>query len=242
MTIAPPTTEQPFKGPVADAAAAAEVGAEYLEVVGKVIASHVRNELAGASVFDEPAIALAPTPREKWLACRIAMEEYGHHLKFQRLATDLGLPIHQGQPLSVFEFELTTWVEFVVLKAIVDLAEVVLMDELVECSYLPLRHLAQALMPEERFHVSFGAVRTKELARQPARRAEVQDAVNALVTFSLPFFGRSRSSNNDAFRRWGIKNRTNDQARAEFIERTRAFVVDDAGLEYPDVSASWDGR
>ncbi|HEV8115477.1 MAG TPA: Phenylacetic acid catabolic protein [Acidimicrobiales bacterium] len=242
MTIAPPTTEQPFKGPVVDAAAAAEVGAEYLEVVGKVIASHVRNELAGASVFDEPAIALAPTPREKWLACRIAMEEYGHHLKFQRLATDLGLPVHQGQPLSVFEFELTTWVEFVVLKAIVDLAEVVLMDELVECSYLPLRHLAQALMPEERFHVSFGAVRTKELARQPARRAEVQEAVNALVTFSLPFFGRSRSTNNDAFRRWGIKNRTNDQARAEFIERTRAFVVDDAGLEYPDVSASWDGR
>ncbi len=238
----PPTTEQPFKGPVANAAAAAEVGAEYLEAVGKVIASHVRNELAGASVFDEPAIALAPTPREKWLACRIAMEEYGHHLKFQRLATDLGLPVHQGQPLSVFEFELTTWVEFVVLKAIVDLAEVVLMDELVECSYLPLRHLSQALMPEERFHVSFGAVRTKELARQPARRAEVQEAVNALVTFSLPFFGRSRSSNNDAFRRWGIKNRTNDQARAEFIERTRAFVVDDAGLEYPDVSASWDGR
>ena len=242
MTIAPPSTEQPFKGPVADAAAAAEVGPEYLEVVGKVIASHVRNELAGASVFDEPAIALAPTPREKWLACRIAMEEYGHHLKFQRLATDLGLPVHQGQPLSVFEFELTTWAEFVVLKAIVDLAEVVLMDELVECSYLPLRHLAQALMPEERFHVSFGAVRTKELARQPARRAEVQEAVNALVTFSLPFFGRSRSSNNDAFRRWGIKNRTNDQARAEFIERTRAFVVDDVGLEYPDVSASWDGR
>jgi len=70
----------------------------------------------------------------------------------------------------------------------------------------------------------------------------VQEAVNALVTFSLPFFGRSRSSNNDAFRRWGIKNRTNDQARAEFIERTRAFVVDDVGLEYPDVSASWDGR
>lgn len=236
------TVDQPFTGEVANAEDAHALGDDYVVAVGKVIASHVRNELVGASVFDEPAIALAPAPQEKWLACRIAMEEYGHHLKFQRLATDLGLAVPQGQPLSVFEFELTTWVEFVVLKAIVDLAEVVLMDELVECSYLPLRHLAQALMPEERFHVSFGAVRTKELARQPARRAEVQEAVNALVTFSLPFFGRSRSSNNDAFRRWGIKNRTNDQARAEFIERTRAFVVKDAGLEYPDVSASWDGR
>ena len=76
---------------VRDAAAARDLGPEYVAAVGKVVTSHVRNELAGAAAFDEPAIALAPTPKEKWLACRIAMEEYGHHLKFQRLATDLGL-------------------------------------------------------------------------------------------------------------------------------------------------------
>jgi len=237
-----PTLERPFLEEVADAEAAQAVGPDYVGTLGKIITSHVRNELAGASVFDEPAIKLAPNPREKWLACRIAMEEYGHHLRFQRLAADLDLADSPGaQALSVFEFELTTWVEFVVLKAIVDLAEVVLMDELVECSYLPLRHLAQKLLPEERFHVSFGAVRTKELALQPASRPEVQKAVDELVRFTLPFFGRSRSSNNDAFRRWGIKSRSNDEARAEFIERSRAFVVNDLGLDYPEASAVWDG-
>ncbi len=242
MTAPPPAIGQPFVDEVADAASAHELGPGYVAAVGKVIASHVRNELAGASVFDEPAIALAPTPREKWLACRIAMEEYGHHLRFQRLARDLDLPEPlAGQPLSVFEFELTTWVEFVVLKAIVDLAEVVLMDELLACSYLPLRNLARTLLPEERFHVSFGAVRTKELAHQPASRPAVQAAVDELVRFTLPFFGRSRSSNNEAFRRWGIKHRSNDEARADFIERSRTFVVDDVGLTYPQVSASWDG-
>ncbi len=242
MTAQMPTVEEPFTDEVADAAAAQALGPEYVAAVGKVIASHVRNELAGASVFDEPAIALAPNPREKWLTCRIAMEEYGHHLRFQRLASDLGLlDAARGQPLSVFEFELTTWVEFVVLKAIVDQAEVVLMDELVESSYLPLRHLSRKLLPEERFHVSFGAVRTKELAQQPTTRPAVQEAVDQLVRFTLPFFGRSRSSNNDAFRRWGIKNRTNDEARAAFIDRTRDFVVNDLGLAYPDVSGTWEG-
>ena len=241
MDVPLPTGEQPFAGEVPDAAAARSLGPEYVAAVGKVIASHVRNELAGASVFDEPAIALAPTPREKWLACRIAMEEYGHHLRFQHLATDLGLAPASGSPLSVFEFELTTWVEFVVLKAVVDLAEVVLMDELVWCSYLPLRQLAERLLPEERFHVSFGAARTRELAQLPARRDEVQEAVEQLVRFTLPFFGRSRSTNNEAFRRWGIKRRTNDEARADFIERSRTFVVDHAGLTYPDVSVDWDG-
>jgi len=242
VTVSDPTLERPHTDPVPDAATARSLGPAYVDAVGKVIASHVRNELAGASVFDEPAITLAPNPREKWLACRIAMEEYGHHLRFQRLAADLGLPERTDRaPLSVFEFQLTSWVEFVVLKAIVDLAEVVLMEELARCSYLPLRHLAEALLPEERFHVSFGAARTKELARQPGARPEVQRAVDELVRFTLPFFGRSRSANNDAFRRWGIKHRTNDEARADFIEQSRHFVVDDAGLDYPDVQVGWDG-
>ena len=46
--------------------------------------SHAVNELYGAQVFDEPAIALAPTPYAKWLTCRVAMEEYGHHVRFKR--------------------------------------------------------------------------------------------------------------------------------------------------------------
>ena len=63
-----------FTEEVADPAAAHAVGEEYVTAVGKVVRSHVRNELAGATAFDEPAIRLAPTPKEKWLACRIAME------------------------------------------------------------------------------------------------------------------------------------------------------------------------
>ncbi|HET9443383.1 MAG TPA: Phenylacetic acid catabolic protein, partial [Acidimicrobiales bacterium] len=180
-------------GDVADAEHAHRLGPGYVEAAGKVILSHVRNELAGASVFDEPAIALAPGPREKWLACRIAMEEYGHHLRFQRLASELGLgPAGAQRTLSVFDFELSSWVEFVVLKAVVDLAEVVLMEELLETSYLPLRALAAKLLPEERFHVSFGQAPSRELAADPDRRAAVQQAVDALVPFTTPFFGRSR--------------------------------------------------
>ena len=35
---------------------------DYRTAVQKIVASHARNELYGAQVFDEPAIALAPTP------------------------------------------------------------------------------------------------------------------------------------------------------------------------------------
>jgi ring-1,2-phenylacetyl-CoA epoxidase subunit PaaA len=230
--------------PIAEVASAAEAqvrGPEYVAALGKVIASHVRNEAAGATAFDEPAIAWAPTFRDKWLTCRIAMEEFGHHLHFGRLAADLGLEVGGDGVLSVFDHHLTGWNEFVVLKAIVDLAEVVLMEDLARCSYLPLRRLAVRLMPEERFHVAFGQNRTRDLVKDPATRPGVQDAVDAMVRLSLPFFGRSVSANNEAFRRFGIKGLTNDEARAIFIHRTRAFVVDDLGLTYPDVEISWAG-
>lgn len=235
-------TAAPLTGEVVDAAAAHAVGPEYVRAVGKVVASHVRNELAGAVAFDEPAIALAPGPREKWLACRIAMEEYGHHLKFQRLALELGLAGDGGgRTLSVFDFELSSWSEFAVLKALVDLAEVVLMEELLETSYLPLRRLVTALLPEERFHVSFGRTETKALAADVGLRPVLQQAVDDLVGFTVPFFGRSDSANNELFRRWGVKHRTNDEARSVWADRCRAFVEGELGLRFPDVDLRWDG-
>ncbi len=235
-------TAAAFPGEVRDAAAAHALGPDYVRAVGKVVVSHVRNELAGAAAFDEPAIALAPGPKEKWLACRIAMEEYGHHLKFQRLASDLGLgEASHDRALSVFDYQLTSWAEFVVLKALVDLAEVVLMEELLATSYLPLRHLVVRLLPEEHFHVSFGKAHTRELVTDPAALPLVQRAVDDLVHVTVPFFGRSVSVNNDAFRRWGVKQRTNDEARAEWAGRCRQFVEGDLGLRFPDVDRHWNG-
>ena len=58
---------------------------EFQDLVRKIVVSHAVNELYGAQVFDEPAIQYAPTPYAKWLTCRVAMEEYGHHVRFKEL-------------------------------------------------------------------------------------------------------------------------------------------------------------
>src|SRR5205807_684462 len=95
--------------------------AEYQEAVRKIIRSHALNELHGAQVFDEPAIALAPSPYAKWLTCRVAMEEYHHHVRFKELADQIGVGADEMQPakkrpLNIFEFPLQTWEEFCVIK------------------------------------------------------------------------------------------------------------------------------
>jgi ring-1,2-phenylacetyl-CoA epoxidase subunit PaaA len=210
---------------------------EYQGAVQKIVISHAVNELYGAQVFDEPAIKLAPTPYAKWLTCRIAMEEYHHHVRFKALADEIGVTPERmdprnKRPLTIFEFELKTWPEFCVIKAIADYAEILQVEDLLHCSFHPLRNLARITMPEEKFHAKFGKDFCLELIQQGHAR-EVQDAIDRYFPITPGFFGASQSKNNEMFRRFGLKQRTNDEMRADFLGRVTELVEKDFELKLP---------
>jgi ring-1,2-phenylacetyl-CoA epoxidase subunit PaaA len=214
---------------------------EYRTAVQKIVVSHAVNELYGAQVFDEPAIKLAPTPYAKWLACRIAMEEYHHHVRFKGLADEIGVPAQRmdpkhKKPLSIFEFELKTWPEFCVIKAIADYAEILQVEDLLHCSFHPLRNLARITMPEEKFHAKFGKDSCLELI-QAGHGDEIQDALNRYIPITPAFFGASQSKNNEIYRKWGLKQRTNDEMRTDFLNRVQELVEKDFGLKLPALNA-----
>ncbi|GAK33798.1 hypothetical protein JCM17846_24470 [Iodidimonas nitroreducens] len=214
---------------------------EYKDAIKKLVRSHAINELYGAQVFDEPAIALAPTPYAKWLTCRVAMEEYGHHVRFKELGQKLGMseaelmPGGDKKPLSIFEYPLKNWAEFCVIKLLADLAEILQVEDLLHCTFHPLRNLARATMPEEKFHADFGKEFTSEMIRTPEGKAAIQQAINDYFPVLPGFFGRDKSKNNEIFRKWGIKLRKNEDMRADYLNRAQA-LVDELGLELPDVS------
>jgi ring-1,2-phenylacetyl-CoA epoxidase subunit PaaA len=215
---------------------------EYQLALRKIVRSHAVNELYGAQVFDEPAIALAPTPYAKWLTCRVAMEEYGHHVRFRELGEQMGIPAeemtpHGKRPLSIFEFPLKTWEEFCVIKLLADLAEILQVEDLLHCSFHPLRNLARMTMPEERFHAQFGKDFCTELCKTPEGRAKVQDAIDRYFPMLPAFFGKSGSQNNALFRKFGIKQRPNEEMRADYLTRARALVEDHLKLKLPEVAA-----
>jgi ring-1,2-phenylacetyl-CoA epoxidase subunit PaaA len=213
---------------------------EYQDAVRKIVRSHAINELYGAQVFDEPAIALAPTPYAKWLTCRVAMEEYHHHVRFRTLADEIGvksedMDIANKRPLNIFEFPLKTWEEFVVIKMLGDLAEILQVEDLLHCSFVPLRNIARTTMPEEKFHAQFGRDFGAELVKTPEGKAAVQAAVDAFYPYAPHFFGSSKSRNNAVFRGFGIKLRTNEDMRADYIARAHD-VLSSLGLEAPDLA------
>src|SRR3954453_12687510 len=238
------TNPQPIKPePVKAVADFAATPAEFQDAIRKIVRSHAINELHGAQVFDEPAIALAPTPYAKWLTCRVAMEEYGHHVRFRELGEEIGVPLAQlvpgeKKPLSIFGFPLKSWEEFCVIKLLADLAEILQVEDLLHCSFHPLRNLARMTMPEERFHAQFGKDFCLELCRSEEGRAKVQDAIDRYFPLLPPFFGASGSANNATFRRLGIKQRRNEEMRADFVERARALVEDELKLKLPKLDAA----
>jgi len=215
---------------------------EFRVACEKLVISHAVNELYGAQVFDEPAIKLAPTPYAKWLTCRVAMEEYGHHVRFKELGEEMGVAPEkmtpkEKRPLSIFEFPLKTWEEFCVIKLLADLAEILQVEDLAHCSFLPLRNLARMTMPEERFHAQFGKDFCGELVKTPEGKAKVQAAIDVYFPMLPAFFGRAGSKNNEIYRKWGIKKRSNEEMLADFMVRAKE-VTEGLGLRLPEVPAA----
>ena len=175
---------------------------EYQEACRKIVISHAINELYGSQVYDEPAIALAPNPYAKWLTCRVVMEEYGHHYRFFELGREMGIPeaamipeTTEKSPLSIMNYEMKTWEEFCVIKMLGDLAEILQVEDLVQCSFHPIRNLARMTMPEEHFHAEFGENFCTDLCETEEGKALVQAHINAIFPYLPPFFGRAGSKN-----------------------------------------------
>jgi ring-1,2-phenylacetyl-CoA epoxidase subunit PaaA len=92
-------------------------------------------------------------------------------------------------------------------------------------------------MPEEHFHAEFGEKFTTKICERDGGKKLIQSHINQIFP-SIPYmFGKSKSKNNDIYRKWGIKMCTNEEMRADYIKRADA-VVTKLGLTLPDVDLS----
>src|SRR5260370_41830639 len=64
--------------------------------------------------------------------------------------------------------------------------------------------------------------------------ATLQAAINEYFPYLTSFFGGSKSRNNEIFRKWNIKQRTNDEMRQDFMKRATE-VTTKYGLTLPEV-------
>ena len=101
-------------------------------------------------------------------------------------------------------------------------------------------HLPSAAQSGARDHAGGAlprAVRRGFLGRagqDAGRQGALQAAVNEYWPYLPKFFGGSKSKNNEIFRKWKIKQRTNDEMREDFVKRATE-VAAKYGLTLPEV-------
>jgi ring-1,2-phenylacetyl-CoA epoxidase subunit PaaA len=217
---------------------------EYRRQLIRMISQHAHSEIVGM-LPEGGWITRAPSLRRKLVLLAKVQDEGGHGQYLYHAAETLGatredmleaLLSGRAKYSSIFNYPATSWADMGVIGWFVDSAAILNQTMLARSSYGPYARAMIRICAEENFHRKQGMEIIFRLTQgSPAQRAMAQDAVDRWWWPTLMMFGPhdADSPNTPALVRWGIKTRTNDELRQEFVDQTvpeaQAF-----GLTLPD--------
>ncbi len=223
---------------------------EYRRQLIRMISQHAHSEVVG--MLPEGAwIRHAPSLRRKLILIAKVQDEAGHGQYLYHAAETLGVTREEllaallegrAKYSSVFNYPTLTWADVGMIGWLVDGAAIRNQLMLAQCSYGPYSRAMVRICAEETFHHKQG----KEMvltyaAGTPNQRRMAQDALDRWWWPSLMMLGPhdSDSPNTPVLVRWGIKTKTNDEVRQEFIAEHAPELLA-AGLEIPDPDLRFD--
>ena len=220
---------------------------EYIDLLRRVLAIQADCEIGGPHLYVDAMLPSAPSQIDQLVVARTAAEEIDHFRKFARLAGDIGVDTayilsrpNRERYLEAFRGSITTWEDFAVFGFLIDRGGKYQLEEFIGCSYAPLSRLLEhpsRVMDEEAGHIDFGTTRTAEMAARGGEAKErVQKAVDFWYVTGLDMFGRSESRRAERYRYWGLKRRTNAQAREQYQAEVDP-LIESMGLQVPDPMA-----
>lgn len=222
--------------------------AEYRRLALKFIEMHANSEIMGA-LPEREWIARAPTLRRKRSLAAKVQDEVGHAHLIYRVAEDLGKSREQmftdlieGRTRfhNVFHYPAETWADCAVIGFLVDGAAIVSQKALLDTSYAPYQRCMRRVVAEESFHYRHGEDLALALASGTDEQVEMfADAVARWWPRLIHFYGHAIPAESDPVLGWGIKTRTNEQLRQEFLS-TYVPKLWDMGIEVPDPELAYD--
>jgi len=200
--------------------------AEYKELLERVLTIQADCEIGGPHLYVKDILPTAPSQVNQLIVARTAAEEMDHYRKIAKLAGDIGTDTsfllsipNQKRSLEAFRGVIKTWEDFAVFGFLIDRVGRYQLEEFLDCSYLPLQRILPEILKEEIGHIGFGTNQTAELAAKgDEERERAQRSVDFWYIKALDMFGRSDSERSNRFCHWGLKRRSNSQARWEFIK------------------------
>lgn len=229
---------------------------EYRRQLIRMISQHAHSEIVG-QLPEGAWITRAPSLRRKMILLAKVQDEAGHGQYLYHAAETLGATREEmleallngkAKYSNIFNYPTLTWADIGVIGYLVDFAAILNQTMLARSSYGPYSRAMVRICAEENFHKKQGQDIVITLAKgTAAQKAMVQDAINRWWWPTLMMFGPpdTDSPNSEVLIRWGIKTRTNDELRQDFIDKiipelhTLELTVPDPDLHFDESSGKW---
>ena len=214
---------------------------EYSSLLARVLTIQADCEIGGPHLYVANMLPAAPSKLDQLIVARTAAEEIDHFRKVAKVAGDIGADVtfvlsqpNEKRFVDAFRGLITTWEDNAVFGFLIDRVGRYQLEEFYDCSYLPLQRILPDIVTEELGHIEYGYNKTVELlSKGDEQKERVQKAVDNWYVRALDMFGRSESSRAQRYRHWGLKRRTNEQARSDYIAEVNPILVS-MGLKIPD--------
>jgi ring-1,2-phenylacetyl-CoA epoxidase subunit PaaA len=216
---------------------------EYQDLLKRVLAIQADCEIGGPNLYVKDMLPGAPTKLDQLIVARTAAEEMDHYRKMARIAGDIGHDVsyvlsrpNQERYVEAFRGKISTWEDYAVFGFLIDRVGRYQLEEFIGASYLPLARVVEDpdVLREEEGHIDFGTNKTAEYAAKGGEAKErVQKAVDFWYVKGLDMFGNSQSRRSQRYMYWGLKRRTNAQARQQYKDEVDALIRQ-MGLTIPD--------
>lgn len=214
---------------------------EYQDLLKRVLAIQADCEIGGPHLYVDDMLPGAPTKLDQLIVARTAGEEIDHYRKVARIAGDIGEDVsyvlgwpNEKRYVETFRGRISTWEDYAVFGFLIDRIGKYQLQEFINCSYTPLERILPDIMKEEEGHIEFGAVKTAELAaKSEESKNKIQRAVDYWYVKALDMFGHSVSHRSERYRYWGLKRRSNAEARDQYIKEVNP-LIEEMGLRVPD--------
>ncbi|MBI3940632.1 MAG: phenylacetate-CoA oxygenase subunit PaaI [Acidobacteria bacterium] len=213
---------------------------KYRELLLKVLTIQCDSELGGPHLYVEKWILNAPTAEDQMLLAKTAAEEIDHHRKFVKVLRELGVDLSHlihtrssDRVLEIFHEPLETWADMGTFGTFIDRVGGYHLEDFSDSSYLPVARIIPRILEEEKMHIAHGIRILRQLCETEEGKAQAQQSLDKTYPRALDMFGLSGSKRSEEFKEWGIKRRTNVEARTEYMAEARE-VISGLGLKEPD--------
>ncbi|MEZ4606070.1 MAG: 1,2-phenylacetyl-CoA epoxidase subunit PaaA [Deinococcales bacterium] len=217
---------------------------DYRKQLIRMISQHAHSEVVG--MLPEGAwINKAPSLKRKMILIAKVQDEAGHGQYLYHAAETLGISREEmlaallsgkAKYSSIFNYPTLNWADIGMIGWLVDGAAIKNQTMLAQCSYGPYSRAMVRICAEETFHHKQGKEMVLLYAKgTPKQRQMAQDSLNRWWWPSLMMLGPNDkdSPNTPVLQRWGIKTKTNDEVRQEFINEHAPELIE-GGLVIPD--------